>query len=416
MPANPVDPTQSFFNSYQQGLALHDRQIAQQAAQQQAQAQAERQKALQQDLANINASPSPSKIASLSVKYPELSEQFKRSFDMMTTDQRDQKTKQLLPIYAAILNGDNQTAADSLRTIAEAQKNSGMDKDAEGTLTFAQTVEQHPEQAKTLGGLTLANLMGPDKFTETFTKLQTEQRDAAEEPAKLSEAESKAKSAAVTAKFAESNAAMDLQKKGWDITKIRSDIDIAKKNANIAALNAQIARETNGLKRQELGMQLTKMQLDRDNTLNAKTADLESARNGIDNMLSTADKVLKTPMGTVGSAAGPISSRAPTFSQDTADFEELINTLGSQAFIAQVPAMKGLGALSDAEGKKLTSALQNFSLRQSPERLMQNVQEAQRLMLKARENIAKKNGMPDTLPDRPQAPVQGMPAGFSVVR
>ena len=63
--------------------------------------------------------------------------------------------------------------------------------------------------------------------------------------------------------------------------------------------------------------------------------------------------------------------------------------------------MKGLGALSDAEGKKLSAALQNFSLRQSPERLMENVREAQRLLLKARENVARRYGVPETVPDTP---------------
>lgn len=62
-----------------------------------------------------------------------------------------------------------------------------------------------------------------------------------------------------------------------------------------------------------------------------------------------------------------------------------------------------MGALSNAEGEKLQSALQNLNLRQSDKQLVSNVKEAQRLILKARSNIAKRYGMPDTTPDTPAA-------------
>ena len=64
----------------------------------------------------------------------------------------------------------------------------------------------------------------------------------------------------------------------------------------------------------------------------------------------------------------------------------MVENLDAQSFMAMIPQMKGTGALSDAEGKKLAASLQNFSLKQSPEQLMSSVKEAQRLMLKARKN------------------------------
>jgi hypothetical protein len=93
----------------------------------------------------------------------------------------------------------------------------------------------------------------------------------------------------------------------------------------------------------------------------------------------------------------------PTLSEDTSDFESLVETLGSQAFMAQIPNIKGMGALSNAEGEKLQAALQNFNLKQSPKRLMENVREAQRLILKARKNVAARYGMPDKVPGTPEA-------------
>jgi hypothetical protein len=65
--------------------------------------------------------------------------------------------------------------------------------------------------------------------------------------------------------------------------------------------------------------------------------------------------------------------------------------------------MKGLGALTEAEGKKLQSSLQNLSLTQSPEQLTANVREAQRLILKGRKNLADRTGVPQGVPDTPAA-------------
>jgi len=249
----------------------------------------------------------------------------------------------------------------------------------------------------------MSQVPGGDKIIEGALKLTAERRAEEKAPFELTETQAKAKKAAVDAKFAESNAAIDLQKKGWDITKVQEDIKIARENSRIAALNANLSREGNALKRQELGLKLDEMKSKRDDAVRAKVADVESARGFMDNMMNTADRVLNTPIGVVESATGPISSRLITTSADTADFEALVETLGSQAFLAQIPNIKGMGNLSNAEGEKLQASLQNLSLKQSPKRLIENVREAQRLILKARKNVADRYGVPESAPDTPEA-------------
>jgi len=364
---------------------------------------AEQQAQLQSDLGRVAANPTPSALASMMVKYPQLSEQFKRTYDALNTEQQQSRLGQATQVYAALQSGKPEVAQQLLTDQATAMRNSGMEQEAKTAETIAELVKLHPETAKTSTGLFLASAMGPEKFTETFTKLQTEQRSADKAPFELTEAQAKAQKAAVDAKFAESNAVTDLQKKGWDITKVQEDIKIAKENSRIAALNASISREGNTLKKQELGLKLEEMKQKRDEVVRTKVADVESARSSMDNMLNTADRIVNTPIGVVESATGPISSRMPTTSEDTADFEALVETLGSQAFMAQIPNIKGMGALSNAEGEKLQAALQNFSLKQSPKRLMENIREAQRLILKARNNVSERYGVPDTVPDTPEA-------------
>ena len=341
---------------------------------------------------------------------PEQSKAFLPFMEGISKEQQQGTLKTTGQLLSA-LQTNPQVFITQAKEKALAARNSGDEDDA--TL-FEQLAEAaaDPQRGpaivfKSLAART-AGIPGAKEMFETIDKSLGTAREEAlapeklrEQTAKAGEAESSAQKSAVAAKFAESNAVIDLQKKGWDITKIQSDIDIAKQNSRIAAMNAATAREGNALKRQENELKLKEMIDKRDATVREKVADIESARADMDNFLNTADRILKTPKNIVGSAAGPISARMPTLSQDTADFEALVETLGSQAFMAQIPKMKGAGALSDAEGKKLQSSLQNLSLSQSPERLLENVKEAQRLIMKGRANLSRKAGLPESIPDTP---------------
>lgn len=407
---NVPDPTQSVMGGVQNALNIGNMVSQRNLAEQKAlelQTAREKQVQMDSDLGALSQNPTPSALASMMVKYPSLSENFKKTYDVLSSEQKDSRIKQASQVYAAMQAGKPEVAQQLLLEQAAAARNAGMEQDAKAAETVAELVKLNPATAETSTGLLLASAMGHDKFAETFTKLQGERREAELQPSKLTESQAKAQKAAVEAKFAESGAALDLQKKGWDITKIQEDIKISKQNAGIAALNAQISREGNQIKREENQLKLRDMIDKRDEAVRTKAADLESARTSMDNMLNTADRILKTPIGVVGSAAGPVSSRMPTLSQDTADFEALVETLGSQSFMAQIPNIKGMGALSNAEGEKLQAALQNFSLRQSPERLLENVREAQRLVMKARKNMTARSGLPETIPNTPDVRTSG---------
>ena len=389
------NPSQQVAGALQvsQGLQALKAQKQAQVAQQQ----------LQADLAKLSQQPTTAGVSQMMVKYPQLSEHFKRTFDVLDKQEKDARVGQASQVYAALQTGENDLAIQTLKDQAEGYRAAGRDKDAQAMDTMAQLIELNPDMAKTTTGLFLASAMGSEKFTDTFTALESNRRKQALEESGLTEAQAKAQKAAVDAGFAESQAVMDLQKKGWDIYKIQEDVKIAKENSKIAALKAQLAREANDLKRQQLETKLAEMERKRDEEVNNKVADVEASRMNIDNMLTTLDRIIQTDMSVIENATGPVdSSWIPTVRQSTAEFEELITNLDAQTFLAQVPNLKGLGALSDAEGKKLTAALQNFSLRQSPKQLLKNSKEAQRLMLKARQNIADRYGVPETIPDTPE--------------
>lgn len=127
-----------------------------------------------------------------------------------------------------------------------------------------------------------------------------------------------------------------------------------------------------------------------------RQTDIADTRNSlldIDNLVGTVNRILEVPQSVQRSATGPVASRLPTVRRSVADFEELINSFESQAFTAQVAKLKGMGALSDAEGRKLAAALGNISLRQSPEQIQRNLKIVLQIMDGARGNLIKKSGV-----------------------
>lgn len=395
---------ESLLSGLRTGAAIREvrdeRQQRELAVQQQAQ--------FSSDLQNALANPNAQNFAALTAKYPQMSKAFKQSWDMLSEEQRNSEFRAGTQVFHALQTGNVDAAKGVLNEHIAAMRNAGQDvTDLEN---INRAIDTDPKGAQGLVGLVLSST-----DAERWGKIASEQRAAQEAPFELTEKAAKAQKAAVDARFAESKAAQDLEKGGWQIQKLANDIGVSKLNSQIALMNAQLNREQNDLKKQELQVKLDERTAKRDAALNAKAAEVESGRATIDNFLNTADKVLKTPANVVESATGTVSTAMPTFFESTADFEETLKTLGSQAFLSQVPAMKGLGALTEAEGRKLESSLANLSTRQSPQKLLENVQEAQRLMLKARQNLSTKFGVPDVIPDRPNLESQPKSSGFKVL-
>lgn len=108
------------------------------------------------------------------------------------------------------------------------------------------------------------------------------------------------------------------------------------------------ARDLNAIKQEDV-----KLKRDaKDETANlTKNSQIAS----FDTMLGTLDRLSKHPgleRSVGGMGALPTMPGSPS-----ANFQAELNTFQSQAFIPMVAQLKGMGALSDAEGKKLTAAV-----------------------------------------------------------
>lgn len=401
-------PMQSYAQGLQLGFGVQQMQEQRQAQQ----AAIAQQQQMQQDLAA--ASQDISRIPALMVKYPQLADKLKHANDAANTQQAKANLDMGSQVLSALQIGRADVAAQVLRDQATALRNSGDEHAAGLHEAMAQVAETSPDMLRQATALRIAAMPGGDKVIEGIAKLGSERRAEEVQPAAVKEANAKAESAAVAAKFAESNAVLDVQKKGWDIKKLQEDIDIAKQNTRIAAMNAQTSRINSDTQRQELQLKIQDAQQKRDELIRSKVADAEQGASTIDNMLNTIERI-KGARG-LSSVTGPIQGQPyfpstqmaaitpGTSMEDAADAKALIETLGSQAFLSQASNLKGMGALSNAEGEKLQSALTSFKREQSDEGFRRNLDEAMRLLKKGRENLSRRTGVPLAAPDTPAAP------------
>jgi hypothetical protein len=356
-----------------------------------------------------------------------------QGFEAQTKEQQQNTLRIGTQAYTAIKSGNLDVAQMQLKEQAEALRNAGKEKEAQGYDDLSNLIRLNPTGAQTTIGLSIAQLPGGKDFLDNADKalstIRTEalspsvlKKSVADADAAVAEAEKKvaeakdtparlvaeqekrvadAAKAKVDAEFARSNVLLEQEKKRADIKKTEADILIARENNRIAALNAAQARETNVIRRQELQQKIDDAIEKRESTKREQQATLASVQADVDNFVNTATQVLNTPIEIIRSATGPVASRLPTLSQEVADFEGLVETLGSQVFIAQIPKIKGTGSLTEKEGDKLQASLQNLSLKQSPDQLKKNITEAVRLLEKARANAAERAGLPSTPRDVP---------------
>lgn len=125
----------------------------------------------------------------------------------------------------------------------------------------------------------------------------------------------------------------------------------------IAQMNASLRGANSDVQRQLIEQRIQDLQAKADE----KQATLQSQAQGrvaaFDSAIETLDLLNAHPgkKSVVGALSGGVVSAIP--GTDAAGFMSQLETFKAQTFIPMVSALKGMGALSDAEGKKLTAAV-----------------------------------------------------------
>lgn len=403
------DPSQQFMAALGQGMQLNALRQKQAEQERQRQAALIAQQRVDSVLTNPNASHEDL-IGVLQYMDPKVSNEVLKAREAADKSKAQAALGHGMQVIAALRNGAPDAAVQLLNERAEALKNSGRPQEAAKFAEMAKRAEADPIGTANLIGVSVAGLPGAKEAFDALSTQGTERRadelfPAAKRKATADAAgaEADATTKGVTAKYAESQALADLETKGWNVRALQADIEFKKQSTRIAAMNAALAREGNELKRQELRLKVDEAVTKRDDRVREKVATAEAGAASIDNMLNTIERIKKNP--DLNDVLGSIEGRLPSvFSDAGSDAIALIETLGSQAFLAQIPNIKGMGALSNAEGEKLQSALQNLGRTQSETQFRANLAEASRLLNKGRESLSKSTGVPLGKPDTPAAP------------
>ena len=177
-----------------------------------------------------------------------------------------------------------------------------------------------------------------------------------------------------------------LKEEGIRLRKQESDLrrsEIEERN-----LDRQLTRETNEVKREELKQKLevkktANQQAKRDREFNAQSS-IDAVQGSVD----TIDRLLE---GQSLERAAGFEANFPTIKgTEASDFEATLDTLQSQAFLSQVEKMKGLGALSENEGKKLGAALGTLTTDLSDKALRAELTRVRGIISKAKDRMEKK--------------------------
>lgn len=442
----PTQNTQNFMQDYLQGLKYGQELQAMQKQNE----LLKKQELFKQDYATLSQNPSGQGMLNLMVKYPEFAAQLKPVQEAFGTAEKQGELSQLMQLDNALYNNNVDLANTIVDNTIKAFENSG--RPTAQLQTIKQLIEKDPTQAAGATSQALAMLLG-DKYKTyeegrtTFlqrgsdvkkaegqatkavaegktaqvdmeVKIATKQSEIDRLRALSEKATSDAEKASIEAQIAVATKDMKILKQKYEtqiegekltqektkttylepeleqkIKNLKLEGDIKAQEVKLKILDVKLAKEENPLKIKKLKAEIGKVENEVNEKVNTKVAELNSGRMTIDNMLNTIDKLTNNPA--LDKITGPIAQHQPVFtmSNKEADANALLETLRSQAFLSQVTTMKGMGALSDAEGKKLEAGLANLSRAQSPQQLRATLKEVTSILQKSRKNLELKLGV-----------------------
>lgn len=155
-------------------------------------------------------------------------------------------------------------------------------------------------------------------------------------------------------------AGISIQKQNADIARERLNLDRELKGLEYKekALDRQVSRETNELKRAELEQKLDGIRTQKEAAKAERYDTVASQVDSADRAIKTAQSIINSPgfTGYFGVNVNPFGSRFLP-GTDASDTSAMVDTLKSQGFMSGIQQMRGMGALSDAEGRKVMDAI-----------------------------------------------------------
>ncbi|CDG98051.1 conserved hypothetical protein [Xenorhabdus bovienii str. puntauvense] len=332
------------------GLNLQNQQMQQQMSEQQAFKQA-----------LPGAINDPQKLRELAVQYPSQLQNIQAQLGFRSAQDVAALDSTVNQLQLAISTGDPRNVAAALVQNAEVIQSKGTTPQQLMSM-YANNPEQFNEVLFTVK---LGTLSAKDQLAVLDKKEGREiDRGKLSESIRSSQASESLQARGQDISATTARRGQDIQMRGQDISAENARLDREIKKSALAqnAIDRQLKTETNQIKLDDL---LLKQQEFKRKGEQAKTDKYDtylSQVNAIDQTIGTANRILDSPgfNGYFGINVNPFGNRYLP-GTDAANTEALVDTLKSQTFLANVQLMKGLGALSNAEGQRVTDAIGKLS-------------------------------------------------------
>jgi len=290
------------------------------------------------------ANPTAQDFAAITTKYPSLAEHFKNTWSMLNTDQQQTRLSQASQVYSALQGGKPDIAKQLLNEQITASRNSGREQDAKSAETMLQLIDTKPEIALNSAGLMLSSVLGPEKFSTTFSTL-------AKLPSEVAKGTAEATKAGYEAARTPQRLALEESKTAAEIRNLDSQIG---ERASRLVLDRDKLQSETELKLYELNQKGTTLEGDARKLVNDSVVGSVAADQAAGQMNDLADRLSKQSGGW-----GAAASASEWFKQATGSQDYMTQLRNEYARVKNGQAIKMLppGSASD---KDIQIAMKGF--------------------------------------------------------
>lgn len=177
--AGGPSPFQRTQQGFQFGQKQRQAQLEAQQAQAELQAKQDRQLATRAALSDLAGKENPTgqDFARIMIDFPEVAEQLKQPFEIMSAEERKIATTQARNVFSAIESGNIDVARTILEDQRDAARNSGDEEEAVGAEIILKALDADPGSALAAAGLAFSAATGPEEFDNTLSELRARRSD-----------------------------------------------------------------------------------------------------------------------------------------------------------------------------------------------------------------------------------------------
>jgi hypothetical protein len=268
--------------------------------------------------------------------FPEHQAAIKPTFDQLSKEHQQREISAALPVASALLSGNSKVAKDLLEMRIQATPEG---EDASGLQYLSSLIDKDPTAAKNQSLMVLSQIMSPDKFAETFSKLSETSR--AEELAPLEQAAKRREG--IPSSIQE---AIEFRKLSPEQQRTFQDLQVLKKppaavtNVNVTNLEKSASGEL---------AKLLPDLYEQANSAASQLSDIPRYRAALDKAITGPFAETRLEAAKIGSALGFTGDKAVNATR------EVIQGLSEMALKSR-SMLSGQGAITENEQKLLIKA------------------------------------------------------------